>query len=113
MMNPLKFNYEEGEYNFMIAFNLTKWFIPEIYSKLSPEEKKELLAFEEEIQKAIDNNDVFTPVYEEGKIKGKTLNIKKWNKLRDDLFKFVLKVRESSEKHGFGSPDKDLDLVGL
>lgn len=104
--NPLSFDYDEGLYNYEIAFNSLKNMVVEIASKLSLAELKDVVQDKEDIEEFLDSEPIWKQIYNEDRPNGKKLNFENWKELRKKIFDFAVKLKILSDKRGLGSPDK-------
>lgn len=106
--NPLGFNEEIGRYNYEILFSDYCSILLEIISKLSKDEKDNLMDLRKNALKIIRTKSPF--------VKTNFLTVlnkpsqfrfsdKNWNELNDTLFEFRVSLEHAMEKHGFGNPN--------
>ena len=106
--NPLGFNDEYNNFNYIIIFNNLNSLLSEISPKLKKEDLDDIKKWRSLIQKYI----TFFPVYEKipptmyGQKSTTIFNSSRWGKIESALYEFKNKIYGLMEKHGFGNPDK-------
>jgi hypothetical protein len=108
---PLTYNITTGNYNFEVIFNtLVDSIYPTVYSKLTDAERADFDKKVEEIQNAIDSNELFVKKknIRTGKMVS-SFNDDKWKIIRDGIRELRKKLETYLDKHKFNPSAEDID----
>jgi hypothetical protein len=109
-INLLAFNETLLVPNYIVKLNVNEGLLFEVWSKLSAEEREEIIKLKEIVEGFIEKN----PIYFDVKNNLQNKNITKIDYsilkiLKRALFKYETKIRELIGRTGYDSPDYDYD----
>jgi len=105
--NPLGFNRMFRDYNYRIIFRDLVSIFSTISAKLTPDEKKKMLAKKKEIDNAIIKNPPRKISYNYwGKTEG-SFSIQAMDLVSDLFLEFKMELESLADRHGLGNPTKD------
>ncbi len=111
--NLLAYNSEHGVYNFELKFRVCNNLYQEVESKLSKDERKDAEEMRKAVEKALENNQIYTSSQNKTFPYNKTtkLNEGTWKIIKKWLFDWETRVRALLDSHGLDT--KYIDDSGL
>lgn len=106
--NPLSYNEEINTFNYELRFSTCNSLLQEIYSKLSEEERKDILALKNAIEIILIKYPIHS--YKSNVITKKKelkINNNNWLVIKNWLYKYELKLRDLLDKTGYTTKSKD------